>query len=99
MIAGVVTANREAVMPVTVRNSQGHDVTVDAVIDTGFTGFLTLPALLVAWQARRLVQLDRQLREVKTAAVQGVFGHYLDPKVLEHLVESANFVDRLGVRV
>ena len=48
MITGVVTANREAMVLVTVLNSQGRDVMVDAVIDTGFTGFLTLPALLVA---------------------------------------------------
>jgi len=58
---------------------------------------LVATVVLVAWQARRIVQLDRQLQEVKTEAVQGVFGHYLDPQVVEHLVESANLVDSLGV--
>src|SRR5262249_43301334 len=50
----------------------------------------------VTWQARRIVQLDYQLQEIKTAAVQGAFGHYLDPKVVKHLTESANFVDSLA---
>lgn len=48
MISGVVTANREAVVPVVIRGAHGHNVYVDAVIDTGFTGFLTLPAPLIA---------------------------------------------------
>ena len=45
-----------------------------------------------------MVQLHRQLREAKTKAVQGVFGHYLDPKVVEHLAESDNLVERLDVQ-
>ena len=48
MIVGVVTAAREAVLPVQVQGPAGHRVTVDAVLDTGFTGFLTLPTAVVA---------------------------------------------------
>ena len=48
MITGVVTANREAVIQVHVRGADGHIESVDAVIDTGFNGFLTLPARRVA---------------------------------------------------
>lgn len=55
MIIGVVNAYREATIHLIVQdaNSQGHDI--DAVIDTGFTGVLTLPhslitALGLAWR-------------------------------------------------
>ena len=48
MITGVVTASREAVVQVMVRGAHSRDVPVDAAIDTGFTGFLTLPPTLIA---------------------------------------------------
>ena len=47
MIEGVVNAAYEAVIPLTVQGParQIHDI--EAVIDTGFTGFLTLPSGVV----------------------------------------------------
>lgn len=48
MISGVVTSNREAVIRVLVRGARGQEAQVEGVIDTGFTGFLTLPARLIA---------------------------------------------------
>lgn len=48
MITGVVTSNREAVIQALVRGAHGQEAEVEAVIDTGFTGFLTLPARLIA---------------------------------------------------
>jgi clan AA aspartic protease len=47
MIIGVMTANREAVIHMLVRGSRGQERQVEAVIDTGFTGFLTLPVELI----------------------------------------------------
>jgi clan AA aspartic protease len=47
MMTGVVTSNREAVLRVMVRSAHGQESLVDAIIDTGFTGFLTLPAPLI----------------------------------------------------
>jgi predicted aspartyl protease len=47
MITGIITAAREAVIRMVVRGPSGHEVTVDAVIDTGFTGWLTLPPALI----------------------------------------------------
>jgi clan AA aspartic protease len=48
MIIGMVNAHREATISLSVQdaNGQGHDI--DVVIDTGFTGCLTLPTTLIA---------------------------------------------------
>ena len=48
MISGVVTADREAVIRVLVRGVRGQEAEIEGVIDTGFTGFLTLPARLIS---------------------------------------------------
>ena len=46
MMTGVVTAAREAVLQVHVQGPAGQ-TTLEAVLDTGFTGFLTLPMAVV----------------------------------------------------
>jgi clan AA aspartic protease len=43
----MVNANREATIRLGVIGLQGHPQDIEAVIDTGFTGFLTLPPALV----------------------------------------------------
>ena len=48
MITGIVNADREAVIKLKVVGLNGREEIVDAVIDTGFTGFLTLPSSLIA---------------------------------------------------
>ncbi|MCY3919098.1 MAG: clan AA aspartic protease [Chloroflexi bacterium] len=48
MIEGVVNDAKEAVVPLTLRGSAGRTLSIDAIIDTGFGGFLTLPPALVA---------------------------------------------------
>jgi clan AA aspartic protease len=62
MITGVVTAQREAVVRLTVHDDGGGRHEINAVIDTGFDGYLTLPESLVAllgltWQSRGRVLL------------------------------------------
>jgi len=47
MITGAVTAAREAVLLVQVQGPTGPPVTAEAVLDMGFTGFLTLPLAVV----------------------------------------------------
>lgn len=48
MITGFVTSSREAVIRLQVRGAGGHEETIDAVVDTGFNGFLTLPTRLAS---------------------------------------------------
>ena len=43
MLKGVVTANREAVLPLRLRGTADLEAVIEAVIDTGFTDELTLP--------------------------------------------------------
>ena len=48
MIEGVVNAAYEPVVTVAVQGPSGQTREIEAVIDTGFTGFLTLPPGLVS---------------------------------------------------
>ena len=48
MITGVVNADREATIRLDVVGPSGQQQEIEAIIDTGFTGFLTMHAALVA---------------------------------------------------
>ena len=48
MITGHVTSDREAIIRVAVRGVGSRGATIDAIIDTGFDGFLTLPVSVVS---------------------------------------------------
>ena len=47
MIAGEVNADLEPTIPMVIRGANGEERQISAVIDTGFTGFLTLPSAMV----------------------------------------------------
>lgn len=47
MIEGAVNAAYEAALVLTVQGPEGHAREIEAVVDTGYDGFLTLPPLLV----------------------------------------------------
>jgi clan AA aspartic protease len=58
MITEVVNANREAIIRLVVTGPDGQRQDTEAIIDTGFTGFLTLPpariaALGLSWLSRQ----------------------------------------------
>lgn len=48
MIQGVVNAAYEPVISLTLEGPAGQTRDIQAVVDTGYTGFLTLPSALVA---------------------------------------------------
>lgn len=47
MISGIVNVAREAVVPVVIRRATDGSQTIQAIIDTGFTGELSLPAAAI----------------------------------------------------
>ena len=47
MIEGAVNANLEAVVTLPLQDSSGQTQEVEAVVDTGFNGYLTLPPMLM----------------------------------------------------
>jgi clan AA aspartic protease len=47
MITGIVNADLEAVIRFPIRGPNGQALDVEAIVDTGFNGFLTLPPALV----------------------------------------------------
>lgn len=59
MIEGVVNADHEAVITLSLSHPTGRTLEVEAVIDTGYNGFLTLPAELVADMALPFVGPSR----------------------------------------
>lgn len=47
MITGHVNTRREAIVSIRLRGTDGTELDVDAILDTGFDDYLTLPAALI----------------------------------------------------
>jgi clan AA aspartic protease len=57
MITGIVNADFEPIIPLSVCDSDGKVYTQDAIVDTGFNGWLSLPPALIvqlnlSWKRR-----------------------------------------------
>jgi clan AA aspartic protease len=48
MITGVVNPRREATLRLSVRNANGQEREVEVILDTGFSGSMTLPSSVIA---------------------------------------------------
>jgi len=62
-VALFVNLRREAILPLVVSNANGKKQVVEAVVDTGFNGFLTLPSIIIttlnlSWTASDIVTLE-----------------------------------------
>ena len=62
MMHGIINLRREATLTVVVGNSNRQLQAIETVIDTGFTGFLSLPSAIIAtlnlpWTASDIVTL------------------------------------------
>lgn len=47
VIQGEMSARRDVTIPVTIRDNRGDAHGITAVVDTGFTGYMTLPLVLI----------------------------------------------------
>ena len=68
MMRGVVNSALEATVRLSVRNTDARSHEFEAVIDTGFNGFLTLPHALIA--ALRVPWLYRQQGQLADGSLQ-----------------------------
>lgn len=62
MMTGTINSDLEALLQLTVQDANGQPHLVEAVVDTGFNGFLTLPPAFIAamglqWLCRQQGQL------------------------------------------
>ncbi len=73
MITGFVNPDYEAVIHLLVQDPAGQEREVNAVIDTGFNGFLTLPPILIA--ALGLTRLSRG-RAILANGTEDIFDIY-----------------------
>ena len=48
MIEGMVSARHEAVVPLSIQGPDGWALDIEAVVDTGYQGFIALPPTMVA---------------------------------------------------
>jgi clan AA aspartic protease len=59
MMHGVVNQNCEATVPLVISNANHQTKLIDAVIDTGYTGFLSLPSEIITALALPWTGIDR----------------------------------------
>ncbi len=80
MITGIVNANREATIRLIVCGVRGQEQEIEAVIDTGFSGFLSLPSRLIVSLrlSRRASQRPAQLAPLapKNYEVRRIWGYW-----------------------
>ncbi|OGG48151.1 MAG: clan AA aspartic protease [Candidatus Handelsmanbacteria bacterium RIFCSPLOWO2_12_FULL_64_10] len=99
MISGLVNADLEATIRLKIQGTDGHEQEIEAVIDTGFNGFLTLPpsfiiALGLPWltQGRAMLGDGRmELFDVYTATV------IWDGQPLRIMVDAADTAPLVGM--
>ncbi len=61
MITGIVNADFEPIIPLSVCASDGKIYTQDAIVDTGFNGWLSLPPSLIALLSLRWKRRGRAI--------------------------------------
>ena len=98
-MTGTVNAELEPLLRLVVRDAGGQAHDVEAVVDTGFNGFLTLPPALIA--ALRLPWLCRQQGQLADGSVMTFDVHVAtvdwhgQPRAVE--VEAADAQPLLGM--
>ena len=73
MITGNVNAEREAILRLTVRDSHGLEHQHDAIVDTGFDGWLSLPSAFIQTLG---LQKQRSGRAILADGSESLFSIY-----------------------
>ena len=99
MITGVVKSD-EARIRIKVKGFRGREREVEAIIDTGYTASVTLPAALIAALGLRFRSVDRALLADGTECLFDVHqGKVIwDRKVRRVLVDEADTEPLIGMR-
>jgi len=100
MIIGTITSD-EARVRLNVKGKRGRERVVEAVIDSGYTGALTLPPGLIAMLELRWQSVDRAtLADGSTCVFQVYVGKLdWDCKVRTILVDEADAMPLVGMRL
>jgi len=100
MITGAVKSD-EARIHLNVKGRRGREEEVEAVIDSGYTGALTLPSALITTLGLRWQSVERAtLADGSTCVFQVYVGKLVwDRKVRTILVDEANAAPLVGMRL
>lgn len=100
MITGTIKSD-EARIRIKVRGIRGRDREVEAVVDTGYSGSITLPSDVIAALGLRFRSVDRALLADGTECLFDVYhGQVIwDRKVRRVLVDEAETEPLIGMRL
>jgi clan AA aspartic protease len=100
MIRGEVRSD-EARVRLSVKGRRGREQGIEAVIDSGYTGTLTLPPALIAWLGLRWRSVERATLADGSTCVFRVFVGKLawDGRVRQVLVDEADTDPLIGTRL
>jgi clan AA aspartic protease len=88
MIYGTVNADREAVLHLQVSGLPGQSKEIEAVVDTGFTGFLTLPFSVIATLGLTRISRGRAIMANGTEEVFDIYEAQIDWDGQSRIIEA-----------
>jgi clan AA aspartic protease len=99
VITGTVNRHGEAVVPIVVRSFDAREMDVETILDTGFTGSLTLPTVAIerlglSWVGRGLAILANGAEEQCDLYAAAVVWDGIPRRIL---IESAETEPLLGM--
>ena len=99
MIEGVVNAAYEPVIALAVQGQSGQSRDIEAVVDTGFNGFLTLPTTLVSELGLPFVSIGRATLADGSEIAYDVYGATVqwDGRALYVEADAADSTPLLGM--
>ena len=99
MITGVVNTSLEAIVRLTVAGPSGQQQEIEALIDTGFDGFLSLPVSMVSALGLRWRGRGRALLADGSEIVFNLYEATTDWHHGPHRVDEAETAPLIGMRL